>query len=475
MKKLILIGLSTLSLTTYASEIEQLKEELKRQQEVIYQLQEKVKQLQNQQEIAEKTREKLNKLHQSPLDKILSDPFSQKKFLPDVSLVLDFSYVSRNLTDKTYREVMIPGFNHGFFHSHEDHGHFPYNAERGFNLNYGELYLTHAVDPYFDLVGIFHLSERGFNIEEGYFRTKGLPANLQIKGGKFYSKFGRLNEFHPHYWDFVDAPLVYRATFGEHNLLEKGAQLTWLAPTPFYLLLGVEAFQGDNEHNFNRNGFVVNTKKDGTGTYVEVPDTKKPNLYTFFIKPSFDVGRASILGGLSYAEGKTRINHLEDQDPHAFTGTTKIYGLDLTVRYTLGSYRYITWQSEYIQRDVKGTRFGYDNSNNLVQANLQREQSGFYSQVVYKFAPRWRVGARYDLINKNDTFINGVNRNLPDNLYRYSAMIDFLPSEFSRIRLQYNYDKSLFLQNGTSFERKTNHEVILQFNMLIGAHGAHGF
>ena len=78
---------------------------------------------------------------------------------------------------------------------------------------------------------------------------------------------------------------------------------------------------------------------------------------------------------------------------------------------------------------------------------------------------------RYDLINKNDVFVNGRNMNLPESMDKYSAMIDFLPSEFSRIRLQYNYDKSLFIGN----DRKPNHEIILQFNLAIGAHGAHGF
>jgi hypothetical protein len=57
-------------------------------------------------------------------------------------------------------------------------------------------------------------------------------------------------------------------------------------------------------------------------------------------------------------------------------------------------------------------------------------------------------------------------------MYKYSAMIDFLPSEFSRIRLQYNYDRSLFTED---LKRKPNNEIILQFNLAIGAHGAHGF
>lgn len=473
MKKYLLTALIPFTVAT-ASELDELKKQLQEQQQIIQQLQEKVKKLQENQEVLEQTREKLKNVDgRDPIEKILSNPFSQAKFVPDISLLFDFSYVSRNLTDDAYKSVMIPGFNHGLFHSHEGHeGEGPYNAERGFNLNYTHLSIAQTVDPYFDLVGIFHLREDAFEIEEAYIKTRQLPYNLGLKLGKFYSSFGRLNQQHHHYWDFVDAPLVYYAIFGPHNLLEKGAQLTWLAPTPFYLQLGLEVLQGDNENNFNRNGFTVNTKKDGTGDNIKISDTKKPNLYTFFIKPSFDIGNVSILTGLSYAQGGTRIDHLADEDPHALSGTTKIYGADLTVRYNIDSYRYITWQSEYLYRKFDGKVYKYNKKGDLITPSRESKQSGFYSQVVYKFDQRWRVGARYDLINKNDVFVNGVNRNLPNNLYRYSFMIDFLPSEFSRIRLQYNYDKSLFTED---LNRKTNQEIILQFNIAIGAHGAHGF
>jgi hypothetical protein len=335
------------------------------------------------------------------------------------------------------------------------------------------MYVASTIDPYFDLVGVFHLHRDGFEIEEGYFQTRDLPYNLKLKGGKFYSEFGRLNKQHHHVWNFADAPLIYRAVFGEENLNETGVQLSWLVPTPFYLLTGFEVFQGDNENNFNRNGFIVNTKKNGSGDNIKINDTKKPNLFTFFIKPSFDIGNTSILTGVSYAQGKTRINHLDDEDPHALSGDTKIYGFELTARYTLDSYRYLLLQSEYIYRKFDGARFGYDNSGNLLPpSRLVKKQAGFYVEGIYKFAQRWRAGLRYDLINKNDVFENGINQNLPNNMYKYSAMIDFLPSEFSRIRLQYNYDRSLFTEN---LERKPNHEIILQFNLAIGAHGAHGF
>ncbi|MGH7808181.1 MAG: hypothetical protein ACRENT_08810, partial [Thermodesulfobacteriota bacterium] len=50
---------------------------------------------------------------------------------------------------------------------------------------------------------------------------------------------------------------------------------------------------------------------------------------------------------------------------------------------------------------------------------------------------------------------------------RYAAMLTINPSEFSRIRLQYEFDDPDFAD---SF-----HAVFLQFEYSIGAHGAHPF
>ena len=51
--------------------------------------------------------------------------------------------------------------------------------------------------------------------------------------------------------------------------------------------------------------------------------------------------------------------------------------------------------------------------------------------------------------------------------WRLSPNLTWYPSEFSKIRLQYNYDDRLRLG--------TDHSVWLQFEFLLGAHAAHKF
>ncbi|RMH05615.1 MAG: TonB-dependent receptor, partial [Aquificota bacterium] len=165
------------------------------------------------------------------------------------------------------------------------------------------------------------------------------------------------------------------------------------------------------------------------------------------------------------------INHLETDEPHAFAGKTKLYGFDLTAKYFIDSYRYVSLQGEYIYRDQKGTRYEYDNNNNLETHSVSKKQAGFYAQAVWRFAKRWRAGIQYDLINKNDVKVGTQKRDLPDNLPAYYAMLEFNPTEFSRVRLQVGQNRAFYHEG----QRKTVNEVILQFNFAIGAHGAHPF
>ncbi|MFZ8859560.1 MAG: hypothetical protein ACO2PP_03530 [Thermocrinis sp.] len=388
-------------------------------------------------------------------------PTGQRSLL-NLSLIVDTSFVARNKNDQEFKKLEIPGL----FHRHEGNGHGhehgALNEKRGFNLNYAELFLYAPVDPFFDLYATIPFSEGGAEVEEAYAVTRGLPFGFQFKVGKFRSSFGRLNAQHPHAWDFTNQPLVYKVFLGDDGLVEKGVQLNWLAPTPFYLLFGVEVLQGENEQSFGTEGFKVDD--------VEVGDTRKPNLYLGFVKTSFDVGNLSVLTGLSFATGHSRVNHLDADHPHAFAGKTKLYGFDLTAKYMIDSYRYISFQGEYLYRDQKGTEYEF-HDNTLETEELKKKQGGFYTQLVFKFDRRWRAGVQYNLINKNDVKRNGVKADLPSKLPAYYAMLEYSPTEFSRIRFQVGQNRAFF-HNGS---RETVNEFILQFNFAIGAHGAHPF
>ena len=354
----------------------------------------------------------LNSKQDSKMQQALSNTnsFNQKDFIPDIALIINSSAVSRDIKNSKYEGYGIDGFV-------DKTDEIPFNKNRGFNLNYAEFAMHSTIGPYFDTDAIFHLHPNEFEIEEAYITTKKLPANLQIKAGQFRSGFGRINAIHQHAQHFVSQPLVYEAMLGVEGIKDPGIALHWVAPTDTYIMAGVEALQGGNELSFG---------------YPE-----ENNLVVGYLKTGFDLGENStVLTGASVAKGKTQ----ENKD-------SSIYGAELTLKYILDSYSSLSWQSEYLYRDRDNV-----------------EQAGVYSQLVYNMNSNWEFGTRYDAITKN-------LKNQPDDLKKYSAIIDYKPFEFSKLRLQYTFDKS----KSFGGKRKDENEIALEFIIEAGAHGAHAF
>ena len=395
--------------------------------------------------------------------------FDQSKFVPDIAFILDVSGVARDMANEQYYSLTIPGFSFPFLNQPSTDG---LNAPRGLNFNYGELSLYSVVDPYFDMFAVLDLAPESAGLEEAYFSTRKLPYGFMIKAGKFLASFGRVNEQHEHYWDFANRPLIATALFGEDGLNEIGAQVTWVAPTPFYLMFGAEVLNGENEQSFGTIGF---SSPNGS---VALQPVQGPNLYIEYTRASFDVGDASILLGLSNASGTARHDQgFSDigSNSGAVDAVTGIIGIDATVKYSLDAIRFISLQGEFMYRTMKGTEYSYDTANNPMMSNLVKHNSGFYVQAAAKLDQRWEVGARYDLLMQNDIALAGVNQYMPSNLPRYSAMIEYNPTEFSRIRLQVDRDESRYLQGSGGLSREPFTQIILQANLTIGAHGAHAF
>jgi hypothetical protein len=125
------------------------------------------------------------------------------------------------------------------------------------------------------------------------------------------------------------------------------------------------------------------------------------------------------------------------------------------------------FQTEYFTRDEDGT---LDPASSGTPLSYNGKQKGWYTQAVYQFMPRWRVGLRYDQLKANavDAALAGtVLDKQGHDPKRTSVMTDFSNSEFSRLRFQVNKDESRVNQKDTQW--------YLQYIMSLGAHGAHAF
>lgn len=399
--------------------------------------------------------------------------FEQSKFIPDISLILDASFVNRDIADDEVTHLEIPGIAHGLIgtHGHDGDTHISNNANNGFNLNYAELVLSSSVDPFFTMDGIFHYSENGVEIEELYFTSTAIGFGTKIKGGKFNSNFGYLNEQHYHSYSFADMPLVYESFLGMHGINEKGLQLQWTAPTSTYLMIGLEILQGDNEQMFG-NQTIGFTEDGSISQYADAP-----SLFVTYAKTSFDIDDTTILAGVSYAKGTTRLDRSdEEENAYAISGDSILYGIDLTIKHYFNSYSFLSLQSEFLGRKIEGILYSDIDTSvmpyTFTAQDITKTQSGIYTQLIYANNKNWAMGLRYETFLKNDVILDNINSDEPTNLDKYSLMIEYNTSEFAKFRLQYNRNNALYNEKG---EQQHVNTIILQANISIGAHAAHSF
>lgn len=341
--------------------------------------------------------------------------------------------------------------------------------KRGFSLRNAEIAVDGAVDPYFKGFGNIVLkldrnNETSIELEEAYLSSTSLPANLQLKAGQFFAAFGRQNSQHPHTWAFVDAPIILTRAFGPDGLRSIGSQVSWLVPTPFYteVFLGVMDGEGGTSHSFRNPGDPDSMGVDrfhGRATQMRTLEGPQDLVYVPRIASSFELtDHQTLVVGASGAFGPN------DTGAHS---RTEVYGVDAYWKWKAPNanegFPFVSWQTEALVMRY-GAAADPTASPALPTENLH--DWGGYSQVLWGFKPRWVAGLRGEYARGNhgafdpsDVFRGERTRISPD--------LTFFPSEFSKIRLQYNYD------HGALFGDQ--HSIWLQVEFLLGAHGAHKF
>lgn len=357
-------------------------------------------------------------------------------FNPAISLVLNGSYGYLSEDPATYA---LPGFALG-----EEAG----PGERGFSLGESEITLQSNIDTwFFGSLTAALANEDGetvVELEEAYFQTLALPAGFTLKGGRFFSRLGYLNEQHAHADDFVDRPLAYRALLGGHQYGDDGLQLRWLAPLDVFLELGAESFRGQG---FPGGG----SAHDGTGTW------------TAFAHLGGDAGSDwSYRTGLSWL--KTAAAGRETgETPDAYDGDSRVLVLDGILKWAPGGNpknRNFKLQGEWLQRREKGA---------FNAADYEGRQRGWYLQAIYQPLSGWRVGLRHDALesdNRGSAVAGSVLDADGHEPRRSSLLLEHDHSDFSRLRLQYNRDES---------GPVADDQLFLNYVYSLGAHAAHTF
>ncbi len=319
-------------------------------------------------------------------------------------------------------------------------GRNPFVRTPSFEMHESEIGLQAIVDPYARADFFISFGEQGVNLEEGFITFTALPKNFVAKAGKMRAAFGRVNTLHNHVLPWVDRPLVSQNLVGgEDGINDAGISVQHIIPGPkdWFLEATGQVYRGDSADVFtatNKNDLSV------VGHFRAYRDlTENSNID---------------LGG-SYSRG------------HNLFGSdfvTNLYGVDATFRWKplqRAIYRSFVVRSEFIWRQQQ--------QPSLVACvvivcpansapGFQRA-FGFYTSGDYQFARRWFAGARVDSADRP------FNARLNDK--GGSLVLTYWPSEFAQIRGQYRFTR--YTQNIDA------HELFMQVQFALGAHGAHPF
>jgi hypothetical protein len=366
---------------------------------------------------------------------------------------------------------------------------------QGFTLQQVELSFMGAVDPY--LAGeahlVYFLDEEGesrFEIEEAFMTTQMLPFGLeefgfQVEGGHFFTEYGRINPVHPHAWDWQDQPLVNTRLLGGDGIRQVGFRLGWLTPLPWFseLSLGVQNGRGETMVSFLANDEVFTERPIGGRPFTR-RSVNGPDDLTWLARWTNGFDLSDTLSGLLGFSG------LFGPNATGGSGKTIIYGADFTLKWRpLVSDRgwpFVTWQTEFSGRSYEADSYvgcpgDPDCAAQPFLAGETLNDWGLYSQVNWGFRRGWAAGLRaeyatgdglnveFDEIAETWTPVSRNSDPYRADRVRISPLLTFHPSEFSRLRLQYNYD------HAENLDDESVHTVWAGFEFLFGAHPAHGY
>lgn len=303
-----------------------------------------------------------------------------------------------------------------------------------------------------------------FELEEAWLESRSLPAGWQVRGGRFASQIGYLNEQHPHTDDFVERPLLYRAFLGGH-WIDEGLRLNWTAPTELYLRLGAELFRGRQ------------LSPDASAS--------KPGALALSLRTGGDVGLShSWQAGLSWVRNRRadaigiaageeeEADHAGDHDhaDHDHAGHDhgahaaryvgrQLWLVDLTWKWAPGG------NNRQEQVKVTAELARVNRPTNFATSADRHEAASL--GLVWRFRPDWEVGGRTDWLKvavaHGDHFHGG-------RLREHALMVAWKPSHTQAVRLQYTTQRDAREITGAA-----RRAVQLQYLVSFGAHGAHSF
>ncbi|NBP27504.1 MAG: hypothetical protein EBU74_07785 [Betaproteobacteria bacterium] len=276
--------------------------------------------------------------------------------------------------------------------------------------------------------------------------------------GRFASQVGAINAQHPHEDDFSERPLLYRGFLGNH-WFDDGLRLNWLAPTPFYLRLGAEAFSGRQLIEQSQATPVV-----GAGT--------------LSIKTGADIDPTR-----SWAFGVSVLNNFRQAAPHDHVASSStqshLHGASFSGRQLWMSDLTLRWspQGRPEEQELKLT-WEYASARRIHPDAGALMHTASALAAVWRFRRNWEMGAKADWLRVHQPSLHDDDSNPATaatlefgaaQLREKALMIAYRPDHGRTLRLQYSRQQARGPDVADVFPHPVREVLMLQLVLGFGS------
>ena len=337
-------------------------------------------------------------------------------------------------------------------------------AKRGFSIAESELGLSANVDDKFYGNLIFSLApDNSVEVEEAYGLFTAVPYGFAPKFGRFLSAIGYLNDQHQHVWDFYDAPLPYQAFLGG-QFHSDGLQLKWVAPTEIVprvrrrdrRRLELPRHRPQQERHRRWRRLRPRRRRH----------RREQQLARRAFLPATAAERSAVRA--SRHRGQSMRRSAFPARASSRSPTSSGNGRRTAMRWTrISSFRANI--SGARRRAISPTTAMARSASPARRTTRRARAAGTSTASISSC--RTGALARATTGSSTGTVDYGANgiylAQDSFNPQRYSVMVDYTPSEFSRFRVQWQQSKIR--------PDLTDNQLFVQYILTLGAHGAHKF
>ena len=276
-------------------------------------------------------------------------------------------------------------------------------------------------------------------LEEAFLKLRNLPGGFEIRGGRYFNRFGFQNNIHSHAWDFVNQNLLNGRILQEGEFITDGGEVTWNLPTSF-----------DSALSFSY-GVAPDHEEEGHGEEESIFEGEGARFID-------EIYSAHYLASYNYDDfNQHRVTLSGAWGDNEFGRTTQLYGIGYEYQWRenglIPGGSYFRWRNELAYRTFGAVGEGEEEEEEHHEGEEEEEEEehghggdgpradlddiGLYTMLAYGFNDRVEAGLRFD-------YVSGISDAGLDERFRVSPNLTFSLNAQRTLflRLQYDYDNS---------------------------------